>query len=79
MSLRRFAACSVVVLLAIVKVGAASSEVADAAMKRNRVAVNALLQRKVDVNAAQIDGTTALHWAVRLDDLAGGLDVKDQK
>jgi ankyrin repeat protein len=28
-----------------------------------------LLQRKADVNAPQVDGTTALHWAVRLDDL----------
>src|SRR6185295_18643729 len=28
-----------------------------------------LLQRKADVNVPQIDGTTALHWAVRLDDL----------
>jgi ankyrin repeat protein len=37
-------------------------------MKRNREAVRSLLQRKADVNAPQIDGTTALHWAVRLDD-----------
>ena len=28
-----------------------------------------MLQRKADVNAPQIDGTTALHWAVRVDDL----------
>ena len=56
-------------LLSVVNVGAAGSEVADAAMKRNREAVRSLLQRKADVNAPQIDGTTALHWAVRLDDL----------
>ena len=48
---------------------AAGSEVADAAMKRNSDAVRALLQRKANVNAPQVDGTTALHWAVRLDDL----------
>jgi ankyrin repeat protein len=47
---------------------AAGSEVADAAMKQNRDAVRAMLQRKADVNAAQVDGTTALHWAVRFDD-----------
>src|SRR6202163_3381697 len=61
--------CSVVVLLSVVRVGAASTELADAAMRRNGEAVRSLLQRKADVNAPQIDGTTALHWAVRLDDL----------
>ena len=58
-----------VVLLSAVAAGAAGSEVADAVMKRNREAARSLLQRKADVNAPQIDGTTALHWAVRLDDL----------
>src|SRR5688572_26732475 len=29
----------------------------------------AVLKRKVDVNVAQPDGTTALHWAVYQDDL----------
>src|SRR5437016_1695730 len=48
---------------------AASSDVADAAMNRNKAAVRSLLLKKVDVNAAQVDGTTALHWAVRADDL----------
>lgn len=49
--------------------GAPASEVADAAMKGNKDALRSLLQRKADVNARQIDGTTALHWAVRADDL----------
>ncbi len=69
MFVRSALGCCVVVLLAVVNVGAAGSEVADAVMKRNREAVRSLLQRKADVNAPQIDGTTALHWAVRLDDL----------
>ena len=56
-------------LLGTVTAGAAPSEIADAAMKGNRDAVRALLQRKADLNAPQIDGTTALHWAVRVDDL----------
>src|SRR5438552_14796744 len=38
-------------------------------MKGNKQAVRALLLRKADVNAPQVDGTTALHWAVRADDL----------
>ena len=45
------------------------SEVADAAMRGDREAVRAALARKADVNAAQVDGTTALHWAVELDDV----------
>ena len=48
---------------------AASTELADAAMKRDTQTVRALLQKKVDVNASQVDGTTALHWAVRFDDV----------
>jgi ankyrin repeat protein len=39
------------------------SPVADAAMRRDRAAVRALLQQGADVNAAQGDGMTALHWA----------------
>src|SRR5262252_6842630 len=48
---------------------AGSSDIADAAMSRNKDAVRSLLLKKVDVNATQVDGTTALHWAVRADDL----------
>src|SRR5712691_7910873 len=61
--------CCGVVLLTASLLGAAASDVADAAMKGNRDAVRSLLQRKADVNAPQTDGTTALHWAVRSDDL----------
>jgi ankyrin repeat protein len=39
------------------------SAVADAAMKGDRAAVRALLQQGADVNAAQGDGMSALHWA----------------
>jgi len=48
----------------------AASDVADAAMKGNKEAVRSLLLKKADVNAPQVDGTTALHWAVRANDLA---------
>jgi ankyrin repeat protein len=44
-------------------------EVADAAANNNREAIRALLVRHADVNAPQADGTTALHWAARWDDL----------
>ena len=54
---------------------APASDVADAAMNKNVQAVRSLLQQKADVNAPQTDGTTALHWAARWDDLemAGAL------
>jgi ankyrin repeat protein len=48
---------------------AASSPVADAAMRGDHQAVAALLQKRADVNAPQVDGATALHWAVYRDDL----------
>ena len=42
---------------------------AEAAMKRDTAAVRTLVQQKVDVNAPGKDGTPALHWVVRVDDL----------
>src|SRR5213594_965844 len=50
-------------------IAAPASDIADAVMNRNKDAVWSLLQKKVNVNAPQLDGTTALHWAVRADDL----------
>ena len=41
------------------------SEIADAAMRGDVAAVRALLAKKVNVNAPQNDGATALHWAVQ--------------
>src|ERR671937_873546 len=49
-------------------VAAERAAVADAAERRDQAAVRALLQTSVDVNAAQVDGTTALHWAAYNDD-----------
>ena len=37
---------------------------------RDARAVQALLKQRVDVNAAQPDGATALHWAAHWDDVA---------
>jgi ankyrin repeat protein len=49
-------------------IAAQDAKLADAAERRDWAAVRALLQKGADVNAAQIDGTTALHWAVYHDD-----------
>ena len=38
-------------------------------MRSDKVAIRALIQQKADVNAPQPDGTTALHWVVRQNDL----------
>ena len=53
-----------IALMSIVIFGAGRSDVADAAMKGDKTAVRTLIQQKADVNAAQPDGATALHWAV---------------
>jgi ankyrin repeat protein len=44
---------------------AGPAPVADAAMKRDKDTVRTLLKNGEDVNAAQGDGMTALHWASR--------------
>jgi uncharacterized protein len=41
----------------------------DAVQRRDAETARALLQQHVDVNAAQRDGTTALHWATHWDDV----------
>jgi len=43
----------------------ADARIADAAMARDANAVSTLLRQRVDVNAAQGDGMTALHWAAK--------------
>ena len=48
---------------------AVDAPVAEAAMRGDAKAVRHLLERGTDVNAAQGDGMTALHWAATNDDL----------
>jgi len=67
---RGIAACTAVFLLSLGGLGAASSPVADAAMRRDIAGVRALVRQKADVNAPQADGATAIHWAVYYDDTA---------
>src|SRR6266700_8271445 len=54
--------------LAAPAVAAGRAALADAAEQRDNPAVRKLLGTGVDVNAAQVDGTTALHWAAYHDD-----------
>jgi len=42
---------------------------ADAAERSEHAIVHRLMTQRLDVNAPQADGMTALHWAVQLDDL----------
>jgi ankyrin repeat protein len=44
--------------------------VIEAVKNRDTAAVRALIQQRADVNAAEADGTTALHWAAHTDDMA---------
>src|SRR5436190_5191816 len=48
---------------------AAESRLADAAERSDRSIIHALLKQHTNVNAPQVDGMTALHWAAHLDDL----------
>ena len=47
---------------------AVTASLPDAAEQSDKASVRTLLQSRVDVNAAQVDGTTALHWAAYHDD-----------
>jgi ankyrin repeat protein len=62
---------TMLLFMALLVTGAygAAVPLVDAVKARNRSAVNAMLQQKVNVNAPEPDGTTALHWAVTQDDL----------
>src|SRR5262245_9478106 len=47
----------------------AADQVADAAERRDRPALERLLKQGADVNAPQPDGATALQWATHWDDV----------
>ena len=72
-------------LLGLLSVGATGRAVplVEAVKARDVETVRALLEQRVDVNLPELDGTTALHWAVHHDDLEtvglmlrAGADVK---
>jgi ankyrin repeat protein len=57
-----------IVVVAGVAQAADKATLADAAEQRNPALIRQLLATGADVNAAQVDGMTALHWAVYNDD-----------
>ncbi|HEX6217624.1 MAG TPA: ankyrin repeat domain-containing protein, partial [Vicinamibacterales bacterium] len=61
--MKRFVSALAVAMALSIGVNAAESPIADAAARGDREAVKALLKKAADVNAAQGDGMTALHWA----------------
>jgi ankyrin repeat protein len=64
--------CALFLMLAIIFAGslaAAEAPLADAVEKQNRAGIEKLLAEKVDIDQQQVDGMTALHWAVYHDDL----------
>jgi ankyrin repeat protein len=84
MNRRHFTGC--IAMLVVFSTGltlGAGSEIADAVMNGDTAEVRRLLAAKADVNATQVDGATALHWAVYRDQvetaqllLAAGADAK---
>jgi len=59
-----------VLLAGALPFAAMATPLIDAVKRQDRVAVNALLDRGAEVNAAEGDGATALLWAAQLNDLA---------
>ena len=71
MDWRRIAGLSLLTFgLAGAAVAAEKAALADAAEQRNAALFRKLLDAGADVNATQVDGMTALHWAVYNDDVA---------
>ena len=72
MWMKRLAGVSLVTLCSIASMGAAGDELRliDAVKTANYDAVRTLLKQPGLANAAEPDGTTALHWAVRADDIS---------
>lgn len=74
---------ALLVALVLAAPAGTDTRLADAAMKRDTATIRTLLQQKADANAPGKDGTPALHWVVRVDDLEtaqllirAGADVK---
>lgn len=65
----RLSSLAAICVTLIAAAGPPESPVADAAMRGDAEAIVALLQRGADVNAAQGDGMTALHWAAERNDV----------
>ena len=62
-----FTTCLMLAMIGVQARGPAPA-LANAAEKMDRAKVHALLKQRVDIDAAQADGMTALHWAIYHDD-----------
>ena len=70
MRIRQLAVLALPILFAsTLRAAAPETPLVDAVKRTDVPAVRALVQKRVDVNAAAIDGSTALHWAVQKDAL----------
>src|SRR5215510_10332222 len=60
------AAVGVIVVVANIGIGTAAAQgsLVAAIQANDGAAIRTLIDKRVDVNAVQADGTTALHWAV---------------
>ena len=62
--------CGASSVLAADTVATKDTRLVQAAKAGNSAAAIALIQKRIDPNVAEPDGTTALHWAVRSNDLS---------
>src|SRR6266487_4319765 len=84
--MKRLCASSVIILWPVFGLAGAvlsDTRLADAAKEMDQAKIRLLLKQRVDVNAPQVDGTTALHWAAYREDaptvealLRAGANVK---
>ncbi len=66
---RRGFVISCVLLCAAAATAAERPTIVDAAKNADKEALRTLITKKIDVNAAEADGTTALHWAAYRDEV----------
>jgi ankyrin repeat protein len=72
LSARQLSRATLVLLMVLAltwSAAAADLRLVNAVKSGDKAAVSSLIQQRVDVNASEPDGTAALHWAVRADDL----------
>ena len=69
MPMRYAVSIAALVLVAGLEGASSTTRLVDAVKQGNRDSVRALLKQRVDVNAPEADGMTALHWAVRASDV----------
>jgi ankyrin repeat protein len=71
MSARHAVASMLTAVLVGASLSAATSDVrlVDAARKKDKAAVSALVRQRVNVNTTDVEGMTALHWAAHWNDL----------